>query len=86
MRISKDIYTGLVPAFYKALASTDEDNTSLRSIIGSFGIQVLPSDIAQITNIPNEGVFCRSGERWWIELGTTEEDVAEILTTKRVCM
>ena len=48
--ISEDTYTGLVPAFYSSLIPTYEDNTSLRSIIGSFEIQVLPYDIAHITN------------------------------------
>ena len=30
LRISDDIYVGLVPAFYSILAPTDEDNTSLK--------------------------------------------------------
>ena len=38
LRISKDIYTWLVLAFYSTLP-TDEDNTSLRSIVGSFGLK-----------------------------------------------
>ena len=73
----------LVPIFYSTLVPTDEDNTSLRSIIGSFEIQVLPSDIAQITNTPNEGILCRGGAKWWEELGASEEEVAAILTGKR---
>ena len=64
LRISEDIYMGLVPAFYSTLAPTDEDNTSLRSIIGSFEIEVLPSDIAQITNTPNDDILCRTGDKW----------------------
>ena len=63
LRISEDIYTGLVPVFYSTLSLIDEDNTSLQSIVGSFELQVLPSDIAQITNMPNEGIVCRVGER-----------------------
>ena len=39
--ISEDIYPGLVPAFYSTLVPTNEDSTSLRSIIGNFEIQVL---------------------------------------------
>ena len=62
LRISKDIYTVLVPAFYSTLVLTDEDNTSVRSNIKSFEIQVLPSDLAQITNTPNEGIICRARE------------------------
>ena len=46
MRISEDIYIGLIPAFYNTLACTNEENTSYRSFIGSFEIQVLPFDIA----------------------------------------
>ena len=65
-----------MPAFY---SSNDEDNTSLRSIIGSFEIQVLPFDIAQITNTPNG----HSMQKWWEELRPSEEDVASILTWKR---
>ena len=59
LRISEDIYIGLVPTFYSTLVPTDEDNTSLRS----FEIEVLPSDIAQITNTPNESILCRVRER-----------------------
>ena len=33
LRIFEDIYTGLVPTFYSTLISTDEDNTSLKSIV-----------------------------------------------------
>ena len=44
MRISEDVYTGVVAAFYSTLVSVDEDNISVRSIIESFGIQALPSD------------------------------------------
>ena len=78
LRISEDIYTQLVPPFYSTLVPTDEDNTSLRSIVGSFELQVLPSDIAQITNTPYEGILCRAGARWWEELRATEEEVAEV--------
>ena len=46
LRISEDIYTGLVPIFYSNLIPTDEDNTSLQSIVGSFELKILPSDIA----------------------------------------
>ena len=48
--ISEDTYIGLVPAFYSTLVPTNEDNTSLKSIIGNFEVQVLPFNIAQITN------------------------------------
>ena len=78
--ILEDTYMRLVLVFYNILVPTDEDNTSLRSIIGSFEIQVLPSDIAYITNTPNEGILCRARERWWEELGAFEENVAGVLT------
>ena len=65
MGISEDTYIGLVLAFYSTLVPIDGDNTYLRSIIGNFEIQVLPSDIAQITNSRNDGILCRPGERWW---------------------
>ena len=58
LRISEDVYTGLVATFYSTLAPVDEDNTSLRSIIGSFEIQVLPSNLVHITNTPYDGVLC----------------------------
>ena len=74
---------GHLPAFYSTLAPIDKDNTSLQSIVGSFEIQMLPSNIAQITNMPNECVLCRGGEKWWEDLGAIEEDVPEILTGKR---
>ena len=64
MNISTDIYTELVAAFYSTLVPTNEDNASLRSIIRSFEIQVLPSDIVQIANTPNEDILCRGGARW----------------------
>ena len=38
LNIFEDMYTGLVGAFYSTLASINEDNASLRSIIGSFEI------------------------------------------------
>ena len=38
MRISEDVYTGLIGAFYSTFAPVNEDNISLRSIIGSFEI------------------------------------------------
>ena len=63
LSIIEDIYTGLVPSFYSTLVSMDEDNTSSRNIIGSFEIQVLPSDIAQITNTPNKGFLCKGGAK-----------------------
>ena len=63
LRIFEDIYMGLVPTFYSTLVPTDEDNISLKSIIESFKIQVLPSDLTQITNTSNEGILCRVGER-----------------------
>ena len=71
-----------MPAFYNTLVRTDKENTSLRSIIGNFEIQVLPFDIAQITNLQNEGILCRPGERWWEELEVSEEDVADVLTSQ----
>ena len=58
LRISKDTYMRLVAAFYSNLAPIDKDNSSLRSIVGSFEIQVLPSDIAYVTNTSNEGILC----------------------------
>ena len=80
LRISEDVYTGLVAAFYSTLAPVDEDNTSLRSIIGSFEIQVLHFDLVHITNTPYEGVLCRSGAKWWEQLRLTEEEVSKVLT------
>ena len=41
LRISKDIYIGVVPTFYNTLNATAEDNTSLRSIIIRFELHVL---------------------------------------------
>ena len=79
LRISKDIYIGLVFAFYNTLAPIDKDNTSLQTIIWSFKIQVLPFDIAQITNTPNKGILCRGGAKWWEEQGATKDEVAAIL-------
>ena len=64
LRISEDLYTILVAAFYSTLESADEDNTFLRSIVGSFELQVLPSNLVSITNTPNEGVIYRGGSRW----------------------
>ena len=52
---------GLIPIFYSTLVSIDEDKTSLRNIVGSFELQVLPLNITQITNMPNEGIVCRAG-------------------------
>ena len=52
----------LVPTFYSTLVPTDEDNTSLQSIVRSFELQVLPSDIVQITNTPDESL-CAELER-----------------------
>ena len=46
-------------------------------------MQVLPSDIAQITNTCNDDILCHAREKWWEELGATEEEVAEILIGKR---
>ena len=64
LKISEDKYTGLVPTFYSYLVPFDEENTSFKSIIGSFEIQVLSSDIAQIMNTSNDRILCRAGERW----------------------
>ena len=80
LRISEDIYIGLVPALYSTLASVDEDNTFLQSIIGSFEIQVLPSNVTQITNTPNKGILCRCSTKWWEELGATEDEVATVFS------
>ena len=71
-----------MPTFYSTFVPSDEDNTSLRSIVGSFKIQVLPSNIAQITNTSNEGILCRVRERWWEEFRVIEEQVAIVLTKK----
>ena len=46
-------------------------------------MQVLPSDIAQITNTCNDDILCHAREKWWEELGATEEEVAEILIGNR---
>ena len=62
-----------VPAFYSTLVPTDEDNTSLRSLMGSFEIEVLPFDIVQITNIPNNNILCKPEDKWWEELRAIEE-------------
>ena len=83
LKISEEIYTGLIPVFYNTIVPSDEDNNSLRSIVGSFELQVLPLDITQITNLPNDGILCHGGERWWEELSTIKEEVEEILTEKR---
>ena len=83
LRILEDIYTRLVPTFYSTIVPSDEDNTSIQSIIGSFELQVLSFDIAQLTNTSNDGILCRVRERWWKELGVTEEEVAVVLTGKR---
>ena len=56
LHISEDIYTGVVPAFYSTLNASDEDNTSLKSIVWSFELHILPYDIADITNTPNNGI------------------------------
>ena len=83
MRILKDIYIWLVLAFYSTFTPTDEDNISLRSIVKSFELQVLPLDIAQIINTPDDGIFCRARERWLEEVGASEVEVPGILTGKR---
>ena len=83
LKISEVVYIGLVVAFYSTLALVDEDNTSLRSIIGSFETQVLPSELIHITNTHNEGVLCRGGAKWWEQLGATEEEISEVLTGRR---
>ena len=80
MRILEDVYTRVVAALYSTLASVNEDNTSVRSIIRSFKIQVLPSDLAHITNTQNEGVLCRGGTKWWEQLEVSEKEVFEVLT------
>ena len=78
------MYTGVVAAFYSTFAYIDEDNTSVRSIVGSFGIQVLSSDLAHITNTQNEeGILCRGTTRWWEQLEVLEEEVSEVLTGRR---
>ena len=41
LRILKEIYIGPIPAFYSILVPSDEDNISLRSIVGSFELQVV---------------------------------------------
>ena len=69
--------------FYSTLNTSDEDNTSLRSIVRSFELQVLPSDIAENTNTPNDGILCHGGENWSKELGATKADVVETLKRKR---
>ena len=83
MRISEDIYIGLVVAFYSTLAPVDEDNTSLRSINGSFEIHMLPFDLVHITNTPYKGILCRGGAKWWQQLEVTKEEVSEFLTGRK---
>ena len=83
LRISENIYTRVILAFYSSLNSFDKDNTSLRSIVRSFELEVLPSNIAEITNTPNDGTLCHGGENWWEELGATEVNVTETLIGKR---
>ena len=46
LRISEDVHTDMVAAFYSTLALVEEDNTYVRSIIRSFEIHVVPSDLA----------------------------------------
>ena len=82
LRISEYMYTGVVAAFYSTLASVDEDNTFVRSIVGSFEIQVLPFDLAHITNTQNEGILCCGGTRWWEQLEVSEKEVFEVLTCR----
>ena len=74
---------GLVLTFYSTLVPTDEKNTSLRSIEGSFEIEVLPSDIVQITNTLNDDILCKPRDKLWEELRATEEEVSEVLIGKR---
>ena len=83
LRIFEDIYTGVVLAFYSTLDATNKDNTSPRSIVRNFKLQVLPSDIAKITNTPNDGIQCHDGERWWEELCVIDADVAKTFTRNR---
>ena len=33
--------------------------------------------------MPNKGVLCRGGEKWWEQLRATEEEAAELPTGKR---
>ena len=80
LRFSEDVYTGIVAAFYSILAPIDEDNNSVRSIVGSFEIQVLPSDLAHITNTQNASILCHGNTRWWEQLEVLEEEVSEVLT------
>ena len=49
----------------------------------SFELQVLLSNIIEITNTPNNGILCHGGERWWEELGVTEAEVAKTLIGNR---
>ena len=77
LRIFENIYTGLVP--------TDEDNISLRSIVGSFEIEVLPSNIAQITDTPNDDILCRPRDKWWEKLGAIEEKALKSSLAKETC-
>ena len=83
LRIFEEIYAGVAPAFYNTLNASDEDNTSLRSIIRSFELQVLPSDIVEITKTQNEGIHYHGGDRWWEELGVLKAEVAKALTGNR---
>ena len=83
LKISEDIYTGMVPAFCSTLIPSDEDNTSLQSIVRSFKLQVLSSDSTQIINTLNKRIQSKAGVRRWEELGATEEEVATVLTGKR---
>ena len=44
---------------------------------------MLPSNLVQITNTPNEGVLYRGGAKWWEQLRATKEEVSKVLTGKR---
>ena len=63
LRISEDIYTRAVLTFYSTLNAYAKDHISLKSIARSSELQVLLSDIAKITNTPNDGILCHGKER-----------------------
>ena len=60
-----------------------EDFKGHLHITRSFELQLLPYDIAEITNIPNDGIMCRGGENWWEELGAIKANVIETLMGKK---
>ena len=80
----KIFYTRVVPTFYSTLSASNEDNTSLRSIIKSSKLNVFPSDIVEITNTRNKGIRCHGGDRWWEQIEVSKAKVALLLLVRAV--